>query len=96
MNKKQIYFLGIGGIGMSALARYYKAKGYAVSGYDRTQTQLTRELEGEGIPVHYSAQIPLLENLAQDTLVVSVSFIPLPFLKISRNFSISKITVSEC
>jgi len=42
---KSIYFLGIGGIGMSALARYFKAKGYEVSGYDRTKTPLTEELE---------------------------------------------------
>ena len=52
------YFLGIGGIGMSALARYFKAKGCEVSGYDRTKTPLTEELEAEGIPVHYSAQLP--------------------------------------
>ncbi|MDR1699559.1 MAG: UDP-N-acetylmuramate--L-alanine ligase [Prevotellaceae bacterium] len=57
MSEKQIYFLGIGGIGMSALARYYKAKGYDVSGYDRTQTQLTRELESEGINIHYNSSM---------------------------------------
>ena len=48
-----IYFLGIGGIGMSALARYFKAKGRDVAGYDRTSTVLTRRLESEGISVHY-------------------------------------------
>ena len=48
-----VYFLGIGGIGMSALARYFKAKGYAVAGYDRTASPLTRRLEDEGISVHY-------------------------------------------
>ncbi|MDR0872672.1 MAG: UDP-N-acetylmuramate--L-alanine ligase [Prevotellaceae bacterium] len=51
-----IYFLGIGGIGMSALARYFKAKGYEVSGYDRTRTPLTEELEKEGIAIHYEEQ----------------------------------------
>jgi UDP-N-acetylmuramate--alanine ligase len=48
-----IYFLGIGGIGMSALARFYKAKGYAVAGYDRTSTALTKSMEAEGISIHY-------------------------------------------
>jgi UDP-N-acetylmuramate--alanine ligase len=49
-----IYFLGIGGIGMSALARYFHSHGATVSGYDRTRTTLTQSLENEGIPVHYT------------------------------------------
>lgn len=49
-----LYFLGIGGIGMSALARYFKAKGYEVAGYDRTPSPLTKRLEEEGIAVHYT------------------------------------------
>ena len=53
-NKSHIvYFLGIGGIGMSALARYFNAQGYSVSGYDRTPSPLTKRLEDEGISVHY-------------------------------------------
>lgn len=48
-----VYFLGIGGIGMSALARYFKANGYEVAGYDRTSSPLTQRLEKEGISVHY-------------------------------------------
>ena len=48
-----LYFLGIGGIGMSALARYFKAKGYEVAGYDRTPSPLTHRLEEEGISIHY-------------------------------------------
>ena len=48
-----LYFLGIGGIGMSALARYFKAKGYEVAGYDRTPSPLTHRLEAEGIDIHY-------------------------------------------
>lgn len=48
-----IYFLGIGGIGMSALARYFHANGKIVTGYDKTSTELTRKLEAEGIAVHY-------------------------------------------
>lgn len=50
---KKIYFIGIGGIGMSALARYFNVQGKDVSGYDKTSTSLTRQLESEGIPVHY-------------------------------------------
>ena len=55
------YFLGIGGIGMSALARYFKMRGDTVSGYDRTESDLTRQLVAEGIPIHYvddPSQIP--------------------------------------
>ena len=50
---KKIYFIGIGGIGMSALARYFRFHGKEVSGYDRTSTTLTQQLEAEGIGVHY-------------------------------------------
>jgi len=50
---KKIYFIGIGGIGMSALARYFQFHGKEVSGYDRTSTTLTRQLEAEGIAIHY-------------------------------------------
>lgn len=49
----RLYFIGIGGIGMSALARYFRFHGKEVSGYDRTETPLTKELEGEGIAIHY-------------------------------------------
>ncbi len=48
-----VYFIGIGGIGMSALARYFKSKGAVVSGYDKTPTPLTGELESAGILIHY-------------------------------------------
>lgn len=57
IKNEHIYFIGIGGIGMSALARYFKARGYAVSGYDLTETPLTRELSAEGIDVHYVEDI---------------------------------------
>ena len=56
-NIKKIYFIGIGGIGMSALARYFKFHGKDVSGYDRTETALTQELVKEGIPVHYDDHV---------------------------------------
>lgn len=54
------YFLGIGGIGMSALARYFHRRGDNVSGYDRTPSELTRQLEAEGIAVHYDDNPELL------------------------------------
>lgn len=54
---KKVYFIGIGGIGMSALARYFKAQGKEVSGYDRTETPLTKQLVEEGIPVHYNEDV---------------------------------------
>ncbi|MHC5201887.1 UDP-N-acetylmuramate--L-alanine ligase [Myroides sp. LJL119] len=53
---KSVYFIGVGGIGMSALARYFKYIGKQVMGYDRAQTQLTRELEKEGIPIVYQSE----------------------------------------
>lgn len=55
-----IYFIGIGGIGMSALARYYHSKGAVVSGYDRAPTPLTKELEHAGIAIHYEENIDLI------------------------------------
>jgi UDP-N-acetylmuramate--alanine ligase len=61
-NITHIYFLGIGGIGMSALARYFKAMGKNVSGYDKTPTKLTDELVAEGISIHFEDNIDLIEN----------------------------------
>ena len=57
METLNYYFLGIGGIGMSALARYFKVEGYQVGGYDRASSQLTQELEAEGIDIHYTDDI---------------------------------------
>lgn len=55
--ERSLYFIGIGGIGMSALARYFHAKGIVVSGYDKTETPLTKELENEGIEIHYTEDV---------------------------------------
>ena len=52
-----VYFIGIGGIGMSALARYFVSKGIRVSGYDKTETALTKELKAEGMSIHYSEDV---------------------------------------
>ncbi len=57
---ESVYFIGIGGIGMSALARYFKAKGVRVSGYDKTPTALTRQLEKEGISIQYTDDAKLI------------------------------------
>ena len=71
---RQRYFLGIGGIGMSALARYYKYQGAYVAGYDRTPSNLTAALEQEGIAIHYDDNVasipkPILER-PQETIVI--------------------------
>ena len=55
-----IYFLGIGGIGMSALARYYHSRGFVIAGYDRTPSPLTKQLEDEGMSIHYEDNPSLL------------------------------------
>ncbi|MGB0391792.1 MAG: UDP-N-acetylmuramate--L-alanine ligase [Salibacteraceae bacterium] len=61
-NISTVYFLGVGGIGMSALARYFKLHGCAVSGYDKTKTPLTSTLEKEGIAIHYSPDSKLIPS----------------------------------
>ncbi|HEY9045010.1 MAG TPA: Mur ligase domain-containing protein, partial [Ohtaekwangia sp.] len=75
-----IYFLGIGGIGMSALARWFMKKGLKVSGYDRTATALTTELEKEGMKIHFDDGVEYIpsEVLQQQekTLVVFTPAIP--------------------
>lgn len=78
---KNFYFLGIGGIGMSALARYFHHRGYRVAGYDRTPSPLTRELEAEGMPVIYDDSIEDLRLQIADlnpkhTLVVRTPAVP--------------------
>ena len=75
-----IFFLGIGGIGMSALARWFRANGHSVSGYDKTETPLTQALQAEGIVVHYADAVDnipteIRKNPAQ-TLVVLTPAIP--------------------
>jgi len=70
----EVYFIGIGGIGMSALARYFKSKGCTVSGYDKTATALTRQLETEGIAIHYEDNLALIPKDPQ--LVVYTPAVP--------------------
>ena len=73
---KNVYFIGIGGIGMSAIARYYNAKGLSVSGYDKTPSQITEALENEGISVHFSDDISYIPKDVKETLVVYTPAIP--------------------
>ena len=74
--KRNIYFIGIGGIGMSAIARYYNTKGYKVSGYDKTPSPLTHALEAEGIEVHYEDNIDFVPKDVESTLVVYTPAVP--------------------
>ena len=75
-NYEDIYFIGIGGIGMSAIARYYNKKGYKVSGYDKTPSPLTAELEKEGIDIHYEDDITKVPANKDKTLVIWTPAIP--------------------
>ena len=68
-----VYFVGAGGIGMSALVRYFLSKGKKVAGYDRTPTDLTSELNREGAEIHYEDNVALIPDYCrnpQNTLVV--------------------------
>ncbi|SOD88782.1 UDP-N-acetylmuramate--L-alanine ligase [Spirosoma fluviale] len=77
---KYIYFLGIGGIGMSALARWFQVNGYAVAGYDKTPTALTNVLESEGMVIHFTEdvdQIPAeFRANPTETLVIYTPAVP--------------------
>jgi len=96
-NFTKYYFLGIGGIGMSALARYFHVKGFQVAGYDRTETKLTSDLVTEGIRVSYNEaveEIPYVFTKPENTLIVLTPAVPAnhPQLKYFRdnNFTIQK------
>lgn len=91
-----VFFLGIGGIGMSALARWFRAAGMRVSGYDKTPTPLTHELIEEGVEIHFEDRVELLPGYLapEKTLVVLTPAIPAghtewQYLK-EQNFTILK------
>lgn len=74
-----VYFIGIGGIGMSALARYFLHRGLVVGGYDKTPSDLTRQLEKEGAQIHYEDNLQLVPEPcldSQHTLVVYTPAVP--------------------
>lgn len=92
-----VYFVGIGGIGMSALARYFKFIGKNVAGYDRTPTHLTDELKAEGIAIHFEDKVeliglPFLNK--QNTLVVVTPAVPKDHMQwkyfVSNDFVVKK------
>ena len=79
MEIQRIYFIGIGGIGMSALARYFLHEGREVAGYDRTQSALTEALAAEGAAIHYTddtAAIPAPFREREGTVVVYTPAVP--------------------
>ena len=95
VNNKHIFFLGIGGIGMSALARYFKSCGEEISGYDKTETELTRNLVNEGIHIIYRDDVSALTDgidmviytpaIPQSlSLYLDLKSRPIPFLKRSE------------
>ena len=76
---KSVYFIGAGGIGMSALVRYFLSKGKKVGGYDRTPSELTEKLIEEGAAIHYEESTELITDAFRDpatTLVVIYSGCP--------------------
>ncbi len=94
---KSVYFIGAGGIGMSALVRYFLSKGKNVAGYDRTPSELTEKLIEEGAKIHYSEDIKLIPEECLDknsTLVVLTPAIPKEHAElnffIDNNFEIQK------
>lgn len=95
-NYKNIFFIGIGGIGMSALARYFHSVGKSVYGYDRTQTELTKELEKTGMSVHYTDDLNNIPSgiTKENTLVVITPAVPKSHLEwnyfIDNGFEIKK------
>ena len=100
---KNVYFIGIGGIGMSAIARYFNRKGLEVSGYDRTPSALTDALQAEGIGVHFTDDPGFIPKDAEETLVIYTPAIPadnkeLTFVRehgyrvVKRSLSLGEIT----
>ena len=99
MNLNQIhnvYFIGIGGIGMSALARYFKTLGKKVAGYDKTPTTLTNELIESGIAIHFEDRIDLIPEdfYLENTLVIITPAVPKTHSEwnyfLERNFNLKK------
>lgn len=76
---KAVYFIGVGGIGMSAIARYFLHKGLVVAGYDKTPTELTMQLQNEGADIHYEENVEAIPRKCkkrESTLVVYTPAVP--------------------
>lgn len=94
---KSVYFVGAGGIGMSAIARYFISKGLVVGGYDKTPSALTKRLESEGMLIHYEENVDEIPHACRDpksTLVVYTPAIPTEHKELvffhENNFEIEK------
>ena len=73
---KAVYFIGAGGIGMSALARYFIHKGLVVAGYDKTPSTLTQQLEKEGMVIHYKENVDEIPHACRDNKSCLVVYTP--------------------
>ncbi len=73
---KAVYFVGAGGIGMSAIARYFISKGMVVAGYDKTPSELTHKLEKEGMLIHYEENVDLIPQACRDVQSCLVIYTP--------------------
>ena len=73
---ESLYFIGAGGIGMSALVRYFLAKGYKVAGYDRTPSALTAELQSEGLEIGYDESVASIPGYCLDSATTLVVYTP--------------------
>ncbi len=83
---KSVYFVGAGGIGMSAIARYFLNKGLVVAGYDKTPSELTRQLEKEGMLIHYEEnveEIPHACKQKDSCLIIYTPAIPEEHLELN-------------
>ena len=73
---KSVYFVGAGGIGMSALIRYFLSKGKLVAGYDKTPSDLTKQLNEEGALIHYDDNVDLVPEVCRNPLETLVVYTP--------------------
>lgn len=73
---KSVYFVGAGGIGMSAIARYFLHKGLVIAGYDKTPSELTHQLEKEGMMIHYEENVNLIPEACRQPLTTLVVYTP--------------------
>lgn len=89
-NIKSFYFLGIGGIGMSALARYFHYLGYNVAGYDQLKTKLTEEMANEGISIIYTENLSKIPNWVNSKITLIIYTPALCKKNIFLNFFIAK------
>ena len=90
---KAVYFVGAGGIGMSAIARYFLNKKLVVAGYDKTPSNLTHELEKEGMLIHYEENVDLIPEACKDAKTTLVVYTQL-FQQNTRNWFSSMRTTS--